>query len=98
MEGADVRIRRQGAAMILESAASDWAWLDVIVGDFSDDFFAAGRSQPELTSRTGLDSRIISVDAGRVVASESLLRQAQDARQPTGSSGTDRAQEEPAGG
>ena len=42
--------------------------------------------------------RIISVDAGRVVAPESLLRQAQDVRQPTGSSGTDRAQEEPAGG
>ena len=52
MEGAEVRIRRQGVAVILEPAASDWAWLDTIVGEFSDDFFAAGRSQPELSSRT----------------------------------------------
>lgn len=55
MEGAEVRIRRQGVAVILEPVASDWAWLDDIVGEFSDDFFAAGRSQPELSSRTELD-------------------------------------------
>ena len=51
MEGAEVRIRRQGAAVILEPVASDWAWLDGIVGEFSDDFFATGRSQPGLPPR-----------------------------------------------
>lgn len=56
MEGAEVRIRRQGVAVILEPVASDWAWLDAIVGEFSDDFFAAGHSQPKLSSRTELDS------------------------------------------
>ena len=56
MEGTEVRIRRQGAVVILEPVASDWAWLDAIVGEFSDDFFAAGRSQPELSSRTEPDS------------------------------------------
>ena len=55
MEGAEVRIRRQGAAVILEPLASNWAWLDAIVSDFSDDFFAAGRSQPEHSLRTDLD-------------------------------------------
>ena len=56
MEGTEVRIRRQGAAVILEPVASDWAWLDAIAGEFSDDFFAAGRGQPELSPRTELDS------------------------------------------
>ena len=56
MEGAEVRIRRQGAAVILEPVASDWAWLDAIAGEFSDDFFAAGRNQPGLPSRTELDN------------------------------------------
>ena len=56
MEGAEVRIRRQGAAVILEPVASDWAWLDAIAGEFSEDFFAAGRNQPALSSRMELDS------------------------------------------
>ncbi len=56
MEGTEVRIRRQGAAVVLEPVASDWAWLDAIAGRFSDDFFATGRCQPELPSRTELDS------------------------------------------
>ena len=46
MEGAEVRIRRQGAAVILEPVASDRAWLDDVAGRFSEDFFAAGRNQP----------------------------------------------------
>jgi len=48
MEGREVRIRRQGAAVVLEPAASDWRWLDDIAGAFSEDFFAEGREQPEL--------------------------------------------------
>ena len=43
MEGDEVRIRRQGAAVILEPMVSDWEWLDTIVGEFSPDFFAGGR-------------------------------------------------------
>ena len=54
MEGDEVRIRRQGAAVILEPMVSDWEWLDAIVGEFSPDFFAAGREQPDLPSRPGL--------------------------------------------
>ena len=54
MAGDEVRIRRQGAAVILEPMVSDWEWLDAIVGEFSPDFFAGGREQPELPSRTGL--------------------------------------------
>ncbi len=31
-EGKTVRIRRHGKAVILEPIASDWSWLDAIVG------------------------------------------------------------------
>ena len=55
MKGEEVRIRRQGAAMILEPMASDWEWLDRIAGAFSEDFFAEGREQPALSPRTALD-------------------------------------------
>jgi len=54
MEGDEVRIRRQGADVILEPMVSDWEWLDAIVGEFSPDFFAENREQPELPSRRGL--------------------------------------------
>ena len=55
MEGDEVRIRKQGAAVVLEPMASGWEWLDTIAGEFSDDFFAGGRKQPELPARPGLD-------------------------------------------
>lgn len=55
MEGAEVRIRRQGSAVILEPIASDWAWLDAIIGEFSTDFLAGGRQQPELPKRSVVD-------------------------------------------
>ena len=54
MDGEEVRIRKQGAAVILEPIVSDWEWLDAIVGEFSPDFFADGRAQPDLPSRPGL--------------------------------------------
>ena len=41
--------------LLLESMASGWEWLDAIAGEFSDDFFAGGRKQPELPARPGLD-------------------------------------------
>ena len=55
MDGDEVRIRRQGAAVVLEPIASGWEWLDAIAGKFSDDFCAGGREQPELRRRPGLD-------------------------------------------
>ena len=55
MDGEMVRIRKQGAAVVLEPIASDWVWLDAIEGQFSDDFFADGREQPEHQSRPELD-------------------------------------------
>lgn len=54
MEGSEVRIRKQGAAVIIEPIAPDWEWLDRIAGEFSPDFFADGRDRPELPERPGL--------------------------------------------
>ncbi len=55
MEGGEVRIRKQGAAVILEPMASDWAWLDAIAGKFSEDFFVDGRRQPPLPRSSEAD-------------------------------------------
>ena len=55
MEGDKVRIRKQGSAVVLEPIASDWSWLDAIEGQFSDDFLAQDREQPEHQSRPVLD-------------------------------------------
>jgi hypothetical protein len=40
--------------VILEPVASDWGWLDEIIGRFSPDFLADGRNQPELPVRPEL--------------------------------------------
>lgn len=55
MEGEKVRIRKQGSAVVLEPIASDWSWLDAVEGQFSEDFFAGGREQPEHQSRPEID-------------------------------------------
>ena len=55
MSGDEVRIRKQGRAVVLEPIADDWAWLDDIAGEMSDDFFADGRQQPEQQVRPELD-------------------------------------------
>jgi antitoxin VapB len=47
-EGDEVRIRRQGNAVVLEPIADDWAWLDAVAGKMSDDFLPDGREQPEM--------------------------------------------------
>lgn len=41
LEGSEVRIRRHGAAVILEPIAHDWAWLDALSGPMDADFQAA---------------------------------------------------------
>lgn len=50
IDGDEVRIRKQGVALILEPVASDWEWLDAIVGKFSEDFYACGQDQPQLSA------------------------------------------------
>lgn len=55
MNGDEVRIRKQGAALILEPVVSDWEWLDDLVGKFSEDFYAGGRNQPQLSAVPELD-------------------------------------------
>ncbi len=54
-EGGEVRIRRRGAAVILEPVAKDWAWLDALIGTASPDFMESGRDQPAAQERPGLD-------------------------------------------
>jgi antitoxin VapB len=54
-EGDEVRIRREGQAVVLEPIAEDWAWLDALAGSFGEDFMADGRDQPEPQERSGLD-------------------------------------------
>ncbi|MCP3023819.1 antitoxin [Cupriavidus basilensis] len=54
-EASEVRIRRHGNAVILEPIASDWAWLDPIVGPLDEDFAQAASEQPADQSRPELD-------------------------------------------
>ena len=56
MEGEEVRIRKQGSAVILEPIASDWAWLDAIAGQMSEDFLAGGRQQTDLPKDSAVDT------------------------------------------
>jgi antitoxin VapB len=43
----EVRIRRQGSAVILEPIADDWAWLDAMTEKLDDDFIQAVNEKPE---------------------------------------------------
>lgn len=54
-EGEEVRIRRRGQAMILEPVATDWGWLDAVVGPVDADFAEAATERPEGQERPGLD-------------------------------------------
>jgi antitoxin VapB len=51
----EVRIRRQGNAIILEPVARDWAWLDALIGPVDVDFDQAVREQPAGQGRPVLD-------------------------------------------
>lgn len=52
----EVRIRRHGAAIILEPVANDWAWLDEVARELGDDFLPEGREQPAMQERPELDT------------------------------------------
>lgn len=41
-----VRLRRRGAALILEPVPRDWAWLDALAGQFDDDAARAACEEP----------------------------------------------------
>ena len=53
--GREVRIRKQGNAVILEPAEDDWGWLDAIVGKLDDDFAKAANERPKPQERPALD-------------------------------------------
>ena len=55
MDGEVERIRKQGASVVLEPVATDWAWLDAIEGKFSRDFLVEGRNQQTHQVRPALD-------------------------------------------
>ncbi len=54
MQGEEVRIRRHGNGVVLEPVDSGWEWLDEVAGEFSQDFFAEGRAQPQMPKRPEL--------------------------------------------
>jgi antitoxin VapB len=54
-EGTEVRIRRQGSAVILEPIPNDWLWLDAVCGPVDADFEQAALEQPGEQNRPGLE-------------------------------------------
>ncbi|HQT25229.1 MAG TPA: type II toxin-antitoxin system VapB family antitoxin [Burkholderiales bacterium] len=54
-EGKEVRIRRHGAAIILEPIPADWTWLDALEGSVDTDFQQAATEQPSMQERPSLD-------------------------------------------
>ena len=55
-EGEQVRVRRHGAAVILEPMATDWAWLDALRGELDADFVQNASEQPPAQERSELDT------------------------------------------
>ena len=51
----EVRIRRHGAAVVLEPIDHDWTWLDACTGTFDPDFVQAATEQSEQQVRAALD-------------------------------------------
>jgi antitoxin VapB len=56
VEGPEVRIRRHGAAVILEPIAIDWAWLDALSDPLDADFLDAVATPTPAQSRDDLDA------------------------------------------
>ena len=55
LQGAEVRIRRQGQAIILEPIAEDWQWLDQLQQGLDDDAAAAAVEEAPAQDRPALD-------------------------------------------
>jgi len=54
--GEAVRIRRHGAAVILEPIPDDWSWLDAVVGQFDADAADAAAEDVPAQQRPDLDA------------------------------------------
>ena len=54
-DASEVRIRRHGNAVILESVTDDWAWLSPLIGSVDDDFARAAGEQPPEQGRPAFD-------------------------------------------
>ncbi|EXS69400.1 MULTISPECIES: AbrB/MazE/SpoVT family DNA-binding domain-containing protein [Sphingobium] len=54
-EGDQVRIRREGDAVILEPISSDWNWLKALVGPVDEDFEAAVNEPQKFEIRDAMD-------------------------------------------
>ncbi|MGF1552407.1 MAG: antitoxin [Paracoccaceae bacterium] len=55
VEGNEVRIRRQGAAIVLEPIARDWDWLGEVRGPVDEDFATAATERAAEQDRPELD-------------------------------------------
>ena len=55
IDASEVRIRRHGAAVILEPIASDWRWLDELAGPLDADLRKAASEEPQPQERPDLD-------------------------------------------
>lgn len=51
-----VRIRREGDAVILEPISSDWSWLKALVGPVDEDFEKAVNEAQTFETRDSMDS------------------------------------------
>lgn len=54
-EGEEVRIRREGDAVILEPVPADWRWLDAVAGTWDADAAAAAAEPAPTQERPELD-------------------------------------------
>lgn len=55
LEGSEVRIRKQGQALILEPLAKDWKWLDDLHRPLDAEAVSAAEEQPTPQERPELD-------------------------------------------
>lgn len=55
LDAREVRIRRHGAAVVLEPIPTDWAWLDALVRPLDQDFLEAIEEEPGAQERPELD-------------------------------------------
>ena len=65
VEGDEVRIRHQGAAIVLEPIATNWDWLGDVQGPVDDDFEAAATEAAAEQDRPELDALFALPSSGR---------------------------------
>jgi antitoxin VapB len=54
-EGEEVRIRREGNAVVLEPIPKDWKWLDDLADSMKGEFLSEGIEEPAPQERPELD-------------------------------------------